>query len=63
MASLEEIRKQLVELRDFLIRQKGGLTTQKTEKHKGMYDYAIKRSDTVRKEVNKTISMLDEYLG
>ncbi len=63
MATLVEIRKQLVELRDFLIRQKGGLTTQKTEKQKGMYEYAIKRSDTISKEINKVISMLDEYLG
>jgi hypothetical protein len=62
MASLKEIRKQLLELRISLIGQKGGLTTQKTEDYKGMYEYAIKRSDTVREEIDKVISMLDEYL-
>lgn len=63
MASLEEIRKQLLELRASLIGQKGGLSSQKTEDYKGMYEYAVKRSDTIRQEINKVISMLDEYLG
>ena len=63
MASLEEIRKQLLELRASLIGQKGGLSSQKIDDYKGMYEYAIKRSDTVRKEIDKVISMLNEYLG
>jgi len=63
MATMKEIRKELVKLRKFLSSQKGGLSTQATEKEKAWYNYAKERSDKVREDINKVISMLDDVIG
>ena len=63
MATLKEIRKKLKELDKFLFSQKGGLSSQATKDDKEWYDYAINRSDKVRKDINKIISMLDKIIG
>jgi len=63
MATLKEIRQELVALRESLKGQKGGLTVQKWDDEEGWYKYAITTSEEMRKKVTKIISVLDKAIG
>jgi len=64
MATIKEIRKELIELRTFLVSQKAGLSTaSKTHVNEAWYKYAIENSDKIREKINKLIEMLDAVIG
>ena len=64
MATINEIRKELIELRAFLASQKAGLSTaRKTHVNEVWYKYAIENSDKIREKINKLIEMLDAVIG
>lgn len=63
MATLKEIRKELVALRDTLIGRIGGLSSQKRNEDEEWYKYAITTSKKTLNEINKIIEMLDDVRG
>lgn len=67
MATVYELRRKLVGLRQFCIAQKGGLSKWQalatTEAQKHWFQYAIANSDTIREELNSIIEYLDELIG
>lgn len=68
MPTIKEIRKELIELRTFLVSQKAGLSriadaARKTNINEAWRKYAIENSDKTRKRINKVIEMLDALRG
>ncbi|MBA7471404.1 hypothetical protein ES707_06710 [subsurface metagenome] len=63
MATIKELRKELVELRKFLVGQKAGLARSKPDGDGSWLKYAIESSDKVRGKVSKVIEMLDVIIG
>ena len=64
MATIKEIKKELVELRKFLASQKAGLSRGiKVQADESWRKYAVETSDKVRGKVIKLIEMLDAVTG
>lgn len=63
MATMKEIRNELIGLRRSLASQKAGLSNQKTSIDEEWYRYVIKNSDKIRDKINKLISMFDAVIG
>ncbi|MBA7535158.1 hypothetical protein ES705_27411 [subsurface metagenome] len=63
MTTIKELRKELIELRTFLVTQKAGLSSHKSYVNEGWYKYAIENSDKIREKINKMIEMLDAWIG
>jgi len=63
MATMKEIRNELISLRRSLASQKAGLSNQKTSIDEEWYKYVIKNSDKTREKINKLISMFDAVIG
>jgi len=64
MATIKEIRGELIELRKFLVSQKAGFSTaSKKHVNEDWYQAAIKGADKVRERINFLIKLLDAVTG